>query len=230
VEHHTVLTQSYTRRDHTTATRSESEKPAGAIVALAASAGGLHPLARILDGLPRDFSAAIVIAAHTGESSTLPALLQRRCRLPVSFVRDGEIIRKGNVYVAPPQAHLIVNASRRMSIVHKDRRQFARPSADWLFDTIAASYSDACVGVVLSGYRRDGARGVVRIRDAGGSTIAQDPASCEAPDMPTAAIRTGCVMRVLPPELIAEAIIEGVGALDVERRSSEFDDPFAATA
>jgi two-component system chemotaxis response regulator CheB len=117
-----------------------------------------------------------------------------------------------------------------VAIVHKERRPFARPSADWLFDTVAASYADAAVGVVLSGYRRDAARGIVRIRRAGGSTIVQDPESCEAPDMPTASIRTGCVSAILRPELIAPAIVEHVRALNLERRIREFDDPFAATA
>ena len=203
---------------------------ATAIVAFAASAGGLGPLFVALEALPRDLQAGVIVLLHTGESSTLPTLLQMRCRLPVKFAENGEAILGGVVYVAPPQLHLIVNANRTFATTERGRLRFARPSADWLFDSIAASYSHSAIAVVLSGYQRDGARGVVRIRGAGGSTIAQHPETCVANDMPTAAIGTGSVSRILRPELIATAIIDWLQPLDLERMERDFENPFAATA
>ncbi len=89
-----------------------------------------------------------------------------------------------------------------------------------------ASYTSASIGVILSGYQHDGARGVVSIHKAGGSVIVQEPETCEAQDMPQAAIRTGCAMRILRPELISSAILDRVDQLELERLTHEFDEPF----
>jgi len=213
------------------ALKGASEGPAApAIVAFAASAGGLMPLIAALEALPIGFRAAALVALHTGAGSTLPTVLQPRCRLPVKFAETGEVIRAGMVYVAPPLLHLVVNANRTFALVDRGRLQFARPSADWLFETIAASYMESAIAIVLSGYQRDGARGIARIRQAGGITIVQDPDTCEANDMPIAAVATGSVSWVLRPELIADAIMDRLQTLDLEQIEREFDDPFAATA
>jgi two-component system chemotaxis response regulator CheB len=174
--------------------------------------------------------AAVLVAVHTGEGSTLLSLLRMRCHLDVSLAETGGVIQRGIVYVAPPLLHLIVNANRTFTVIDKGRLQFARPSADWLFDTIAASYSEYATGIVLSGYRRDGARGITRIRETGGATIVQDPDTCEAKGMPNAAIGTGSVSLVLRPELIAHAIVDRVQAIDVDRNDRDFQNPFAAMA
>ena len=120
------------------------------------------------------------------------------------------MIRSGAVYVAPPLQHLIVNANRTFTLSAKDRLRFARPSADWLFDIIAATYADRAMGVVVSGYQRDGARGVVRIFNAGGTTIVQDPDTCDVVDMPDATLQTGSATLVLTPSEIAHVIVERV--------------------
>lgn len=201
---------------------------AAAVVAFAASAGGLAPLVRVLSALPDDLPAAVIVALHTGPGSALPDVLQPRCRLPVRFAESGVSICNGAVYVAQPLRHLIVNPDRTLTVADKGRVGFARPSADWLFDTLAPTYEDGAIAVVLSGYQRDGARGVVRIRDAGGHVIVQEPASCDADDMPNAVIRTGCARWVLPPELIASVIVDRLRTLDLDRARQNFNSPFAA--
>jgi two-component system chemotaxis response regulator CheB len=208
--------------------RSAQAGPAAALVAFAASAGGLPPLIATLDALPRDFQAAVVVAFHTGAGSTLPELLQKRCGLPVKFGENGEQIRSGVVYVAPPLQHLIVNANRTFTLSNRERLRFARPSGDWLFHSVAASYASSAVAVVLSGYQRDGSHGVVSILRAGGMTIVQDPDTCEVKDMPAAAIASGAASRIMPPELIANAIIHRLQDFDLDRFKREFDHPFAA--
>jgi two-component system chemotaxis response regulator CheB len=208
--------------------RSAQAAPAAALVAFAASAGGLPPLMATLDALPRDFQAAVVVAFHTGAGSTLPELLQKRCGLPVKFGENGEQISSGVVYVAPPRQHLIVNANRTFSLSNRERLRFASPSGDWLFHSVAASYASSAVAVVLSGYQSDGSHGIVSILRAGGMTIVQDPDTCEVKDMPAAAIASGAASRIVPPELIANTIIQRLQELDLDRFTREFDHPFAA--
>jgi two-component system, chemotaxis family, protein-glutamate methylesterase/glutaminase len=208
-------------------TRGEISSAAPAVVAIVASAGGLTPLTRILSAFPADLPAAVIVSVHTSAGSALPACLRSRCRLPVNFAETGTTVSKGNVYVARPLKHLIINADRTLTVA-EPRRGFAKPSADWLFDTLAPTYGDGAIAIVLSGYQRDGARGVVRIRDAGGHVIVQEPGSCEARDMPDAAISTGCVRRVLPAELIAAAVIDHLKTLDLDSARRAFENPFAA--
>jgi two-component system, chemotaxis family, protein-glutamate methylesterase/glutaminase len=203
---------------------------ASAVVAFAVSAGGLVPLMTILNDLPVDFRGAVIVAQHMGPGSVLADVLQYRCRLPVKFAETGELIRGGAVYVPLPLQHLIVNANRTFTLIAKKRLRFARPSADWLFDTLAATYTDRAIGVVLSGCQRDGARGVVRIFEAGGTTIVQDPKTCEVADMPEAAIRSGAVTFVLTPSEIAPVVVARILSCDQERMGREFENPFAATA
>jgi two-component system chemotaxis response regulator CheB len=203
---------------------------APAIVGFALSAGGLGPLMFVLSRLPSTFQAGVVVAQHTAKGSTLPVLLQSRSRLRVKFAESGEPVLPGVVYVCPPGRHVVANADRTLDVVEKERVHFARPSADWLFESMAASYGDASVAVILSGYQHDGARGVVSIQRAGGSVIVQEPETCEAQDMPEAAIRTGCATRILHPELISCAIVDRVHLLELERLTREFEEPFSREA
>jgi len=203
---------------------------APAIVGFALSAGGLAPLMLVLSRLPSAFQAAVVVAQHTASGSALPALLQARSGMRVKFAESGEPVLAGVVYVCPPGRHVVANADRTLAVVDRGRLHFARPSADWLFESMAASYGDASVAVILSGYQHDGARGVVSIQRAGGSVIVQEPGTCDAPDMPEAAIRTGCATRILHPELISCAIVDRVHLLELERLTREFEEPFSRKA
>src|SRR5262245_41902331 len=207
--------------------RIEISSAAPAVVAFVASAGGLLPLTRILGSLPADLPAAVIVSVHTGAGSALPTCLRSRCQLPVKFAETGMTISSGAVYVARPLKHLIINSDRTLTVA-EPRRGFAKPSADWLFETLAPTYGDGVIAIVLSGYQRDGARGVIRIRDAGGHVIVQEPGSCEARDMPDAVISTGCARWILPPELIASAIVDRLKILDLDRARRAFDNPFAA--
>ena len=121
-----------------------------------------------------------------------------------------------------------MNPDRTLTVSNRGRIAYARPSADWLFDSIAAAYGDTAIAVVLSGYQRDGARGIVSVRRARGSVIVQDPDSADASDMPNAAIRTGATSWILPPHMIGAAITDRLQMLDVSRMEREFDNPFAA--
>jgi two-component system chemotaxis response regulator CheB len=178
------------------------------VVALAASAGGLRALQRILGDLPSGFPAAVLVAQHRAADfpDLLPGILGDRTGLPVRSAQQGEAPRGGVVHLAPPGRHLVVRPDGTFCTSRTERVRFVRPSADLLFESVAARYGDRAVAVVLTGMGEDGARGVRSIRRRGGFVIAQDESSSEHFDMPRAAIETARVDLVLPLCRIAFAL------------------------
>jgi two-component system, chemotaxis family, protein-glutamate methylesterase/glutaminase len=178
------------------------------IVAIAASAGGLTALSRVLSNLPATFGAAIVAVQHLDprHRSLLAEIIGRRSSLPVHQAVNGSHVRPGQVYLAPPDHHLLINRDGSISLTHTELVNFVRPSADLLFESVAASYGKRAIAVVLTGSGRDGSMGVTAIKQRGGTVIAQDEASSEFNGMPSAATRTGVVDFVLPLDEIAAAL------------------------
>ncbi len=179
------------------------------VVALAASAGGLIALSRVLSGLPANFPAAVVVVQHLDprHRSLMAEILSRRTPLQVRQAQDGETLEAGLVLIAPPNRHLLVNPGGRLSLTETELVHFVRPSADLLFESAAASYRERVIAVVLSGTGSDGAMGVQAIKKVGGTVIAQDEKSSEFFGMPAAAIATGTVDFILPLEEIAPALV-----------------------
>ena len=115
----------------------------------------------------------------------------------------GDLLEEGRIYTAPPNKHLLVNADRSLSLTETELVHFVRPSADLLFESVAASFRERAIAVVLTGTGSDGAMGVRAIKKMGGTVMAQDE-SAEFFGMPQAAIETGVVDFVLPlPEIIS---------------------------
>jgi two-component system chemotaxis response regulator CheB len=179
------------------------------VVGLAASAGGLTALSHVLSCLPADFAAPLLVVQHLDphHRSWLAEILGRRVALTVRQVRGGEQIAAGNVYVAPPDHHLLLGRTGVLDLSDLARVQHVRPSADLLFTSLAEAWGPGAVAVVLTGTGRDGAAGVLAIKERGGTVIAQDEASADFFGMPGAAFRTGVVDRVLPLEEIAAALV-----------------------
>ena len=177
------------------------------IVAIAASAGGLKAITETLAPLPAGFRAAVVIVQHLDPRtrSLMADILSRRTALPVKPAADGEQLRAGTIYVAVPDRHLLVNPDRTLSLTRTELVHFVRPSADLLFESVAASYRERAIAVVLSGMGSDGAMGVQAIKKTGGTVIAQDRSS-EFHGMPDAAVETGAVDFVLPLAEIGPAL------------------------
>jgi two-component system chemotaxis response regulator CheB len=189
---------------------SNGPAPAGFdVVVIAASLGGRETLERVLGPLPVDFPAPIVVVQHLHPLSPgcLPGLLARRTALAVVHARPEAPLRGGTVYVAPPGRHLLVTRARRCALSDGPRVNFARPAADLLFASAAESFGARTLGVVLTGRLSDGASGAAAIRRAGGVVLAQDPATCVAPDMPRATIERAGAQFVLPPATLAAALI-----------------------
>ncbi|WP_404786119.1 chemotaxis protein CheB [Altericista sp. CCNU0014] len=184
-------------------------KPAYDIVALAASAGGLSAIGQILENLPANFPAAIAIVQHLAPQhrSLMADILSRKTALHVKQAEQGDAIDPGTVYIAPPNRHLLVSPDKTLSLTQTALVHFLRPSADLLFESVAASYKDRAIAVVLSGTGNDGAIGVQAIHKMGGIAIAQDKETSEFFGMPSAAIQTGLVDFVLPLPQITDALM-----------------------
>jgi two-component system, chemotaxis family, protein-glutamate methylesterase/glutaminase len=179
------------------------------VVALASSAGGLRALTLILSALPRDFPAAVMVVQHLDPHypSQLAALISRRTELPTTQAEEGAAIVPGEIFIAPPNHHLLATPERTISLTRSELVHYVRPSADLLFESVAATYRDRAIAVVLTGTGADGSLGVSAIKKTGGVVIAQEPTDAEFRGMPEAAIQSGDVDLVLPLDAIAPALV-----------------------
>jgi two-component system chemotaxis response regulator CheB len=178
------------------------------IVALAASAGGLNALSRVLAGLPAGFPVPLVVVQHLDprHRSLMAEILSKRTPFSVTEARDGESLEAGRVYIAPPDRHLLVNPDGTLTLTRTELVHFVRPSADLLFESVAAAYRERAIAVVLSGTGTDGSMGVKAIKTTGGTVIVQDEATAEFVGMPAAAREAATADFILPLGDIAPAL------------------------
>lgn len=195
-------------------TRLPTLPPDGAVVAIASSLGGPRALAAVLSGLPRAFGAAVCICQHitAGFSDDLARWLAAETGHRVLEAREGMKLEAGTIYVAPSGAHFTVSPSGTARLEDGPPVGGFRPSCDVLLKSVAASFGDRAIGVVLTGMGKDGARGLKEIRLRGGRTIAQDEASSVVWGMPREAIALGAAEKVLPLTAIAAQLLAWVPA------------------
>jgi two-component system chemotaxis response regulator CheB len=184
------------------------------VVALVGSAGGLDALIRVISPLPADLAASVLVLLHQSPDrpSQLTPILRRHTALVVDTAADGTVLRAGQLLVIPPGQHLIVTAESRIGLIDSDQVPPARPSADLLLTSLAATCGRRALAVVLSGLGHDGQAGVRAIAHCGGSALAQDAATAKFHSMPAAAIATHQVRQILPVDEIAAAICRHVTA------------------
>lgn len=158
------------------------------IVVVGASAGGVTALLDLVGGLPATFGAPVCVVLHVGQqASVLPELMQRRGALPARHAQHGEELHAGTVYIAPPDRHLLVDATT-LRLDRGPRENFARPAIDPLFRSAALHWRERSIGLILSGNLDDGVAGLCAISDCGGVTIVQDPLDAACPEMPKNAL------------------------------------------
>jgi two-component system chemotaxis response regulator CheB len=180
------------------------------LVAIGSSWGGLAAYDRILPALPRDFRPAILIAQHRAVDSqhgALASYLRARSPLPVREVDDKDPVTGGQLFLAPPDYHTIVEDGH-FALSTEGPVRHSRPSIDVAFETAADTYGSRLIGVLLTGANEDGADGIAKIRRCGGVTLVQDPEEAERPTMPAAAIATGAVDRVVKIDEVAPLLVE----------------------
>ena len=185
--------------------------PAGTVLAIGASTGGTEAIASILTRLSQS-SPGIVIAQHIPPrfSRAFADRLNDICAIEVKEAEDGDTVRAGLALVAPGDFHMLLRKSGGRYFVNvKTGPQvcYQRPSVDVLFQSVAVTAGAGAVGVLLTGMGSDGAQGMLKMRQAGARTIAQDEATCVVYGMPREAVELGAAEQVLPLSMIAGAML-----------------------
>ena len=187
----------------------------GRIVAIGASMGGVEALSVVLSVFPENCPPT-VITQHMPPMFTrsFAERLNRTCRPTVLEAIDGAPLKSGHVYIAPGgPAHLEVSGGNpRCRLVYSDPVSGHRPSVDVLFNSVAKTAGPRSLGVILTGMGRDGAQGLLRLRETGAETIGQDEGSCLVYGMPRAAFETGAVGFQLSLNSIGNHILAATNA------------------
>jgi len=183
-------------------------------VAIGASTGGPGAIVGLLRGLPEDFQLPILLVLHINEpfGSAFADWLDAQTTRRVSHATDGQSLDSavGRVVMAPGHSHLVVRGSR-LYLTKDAERHSCRPSVDALFESVASSLRDKAIACLLTGMGRDGAQGLLDIRNAGGLTIAQDEATSVIYGMPREAVLLGAAQHVLPIGEIGPAVANFAG-------------------
>jgi two-component system chemotaxis response regulator CheB len=177
------------------------------LVVIGASAGGVEALIRLVAALPGELPAAVCIVVHQPATarSLLPEVLGRSGPLPASHAVDGEALRQGHIYIAPPNYQLVVGHGQ-LDVLQSPRENGHRPAIDPLFRSAARTYGPMVTGVLLSGADDDGTEGLLIIKARGGRALVQDPEEALFARMPASAVEHVDVDAVLPISELAQAI------------------------
>jgi two-component system chemotaxis response regulator CheB len=170
------------------------------LVAIGASAGGIDALFALLKDLPVPYPLPLVTVLHLpeGHESQLAEVFSRRLDRPVQEAQAHAPIEPGVFYFAPPGYHLLVDNDRTFSLSCDPPVLYSRPSIDVLLESVADAYGERAVAMVLTGANADGAQGLLRVKQAGGLALVQDPDQAAYPAMPQAAIDAARPDYVLP--------------------------------
>jgi two-component system response regulator WspF len=179
------------------------------LVAIGASTGGPLALARILARWRPPPDTAVVVVQHIDPAFAvhLARWLGEQCRMPVRAIADDDALEGGVVQVAASDDHLRLGHDRRLCYDAHPRDEIYRPSVDVFFDSVARHWQRSATGILLTGMGRDGANGLLALRQAGHATVAQDEASSAVYGMPRAAAQIGAAERILGLDAIASLLL-----------------------
>jgi two-component system chemotaxis response regulator CheB len=178
------------------------------VIVIGASAGGVKVLLDLVAALPADLPATIFVVVHTaaGFASPLPDLLNARGPLPASHPLHEQKIVPGQIYIAPPDNHLLLR-NGSMAVVRGPKENGHRPAADALFRSASAAYGPRVIGVVLSGYQDCGTAGMMSIKARGGVSVVQAPETAVADEMPRNVLKKVKVDHVVTPLELADLLV-----------------------
>jgi two-component system chemotaxis response regulator CheB len=194
------------------------------LIAVGASTGGTEAIKEFLMGMPPD-SPGIVIAQHIPKAFSTPFAerMNRSCQLTVFEAQDGQQIMPGHAYIAPGDRHLLVVRSGARWVCKLDDGSPVnrhKPSVDVLFRSVAQEAGYNAIGVILTGMGKDGAQGLLEMRQAGSPTIAQDEATSVVWGMPGEAVAIGAAAEELPLQRIAPRVLAIASEMDITRGAS----------
>ena len=203
-------------------TRPVPPRPAGIrskseIIGIGISTGGPNALTKMIPMLPGDLKVPVLIVQHMPPvfTASLAASLNKKSALEVIEARDGDVIKSGKVFIAPggKQMKIVAGAdglTRKIKITDDPPENSCKPSADYLFRSIAQHYVGRSTGVIMTGMGSDGSKGLVQMKNNGSFIIAQDEKTCTVYGMPKEPIESGIVDVIAPLEKIADEIVKTV--------------------
>ncbi len=182
------------------------------LVAIAASLGGPKAISQVLRVIPKKFPAPVAICQHISDGFTegLAHWLSTETPLRVLEATHEQMMEPGSVYIAPSGAHMLVRSDGKLVLDGRPPVRGFRPSCDLLLSSAAEAFGRRCIGVILTGMGRDGARGLKEIRERGGRTIAQNAETCAVYGMPREAVQIGAAEEVLALDRIGPTLLEWV--------------------
>jgi two-component system chemotaxis response regulator CheB len=193
----------------------------GKVIVIGASTGGTEAIKAFLMQLPLDCP-GVLIAQHLPEGFThsFAQRMDSLCKIKVSEATDGEPVLSGHAYIAPGHSHLLLARRAGAYFCKLDQGPAVnrhRPSVDVLFDSAALQAGAQALGVILTGMGKDGAAGMLKMREAGAFNVAQDEASCIVFGMPRAAMLLGAVHQMAPLDQLATVVLGQLGKPVLER-------------
>ncbi len=199
-----------------TPTASLPMPPLHGLIVLGAATGGPRALVEVLSGLPATLDSGIIIVQHLDSafSQGLGQWLFDQSGRRVTLITDGRIPHPDEVLLAGTNDHLVLSEYRRLHYSVEPQTNCCRPSVDVFFESLARNWPMPGVAVLLTGMGRDGAKGLLQLRSQGWWTIAQDPSTSVASEMPSAAVEIGAAQEILPLSRIADAITHRVRTED----------------
>ncbi len=186
------------------------------IIAIGASTGGTEALKEVLLKLPANIPGLVIVQHMPAQFTTAFAdRLNGLCQIRVKEAQDGEAVLNGQALIAPGNFHMLLRRSGAKYYVQvKDGPMVhhQRPAVDVLFNSVAQYAGANAVGVILTGMGADGAQGLLKMKQAGAKTLAQDEASCVVFGMPKEAIKLGAADQVAPLLEMSQRIIRSINA------------------
>lgn len=193
------------------------------IVAIGGSAGAIEAISAILRGLPSDLPAALFVVVHISPQSPgyMPQIFSRAGPLKAEHARNGTPFRRGRVYVAPADHHLLLEPDETMRVVRGPKENRVRPAVDPLFRSAALGFGPRVTGIVVSGGLDDGTAGLRAIKMCGGAAVVQEPEDALASSMPATALRHVTIDYCRPAADIGPLVTELVHRTPVARAVPE---------
>lgn len=193
------------------------------LVAIGSSTGGPQALAHIVSALPADYPVPVVIVQHIDAQfvGELSRWLDKQTSLHVRLAREGDRPEAGTVLIAGTNDHLVMYPDQSLGYTPLPREQVYRPSVDVFFCSVSEHWTGRTLGVLLTGMGRDGAQGLLKLRNRGFHTIAQDQASCAVYGMPKAAAELHAAVEILSIDQIPSSLVRHFsGAADIDNRGA----------
>jgi two-component system chemotaxis response regulator CheB len=178
------------------------------LLLLGGSAGSFKLLFKIVKFLDADLNKSVIIVMHRKRNfvSEVERLFAQNSQMDLSEITDKDKVNNNHIYIAPANYHVLIEKGGSFALDVSDAVWFSKPSIDITFESAAEVYKDKCTAILLSGANQDGAAGLLKLRNAGSLTIAQDPADAELPEMPQEAINLDAADYVLSTEEIIELL------------------------